>query len=158
MAEIIAEVPKRSRNSRKALKEKNTSTNEALDNSILPAKVTDSSVTPNPALTDGVVSENHDSVSQPKRGGKAASKKQQPKPSYEKELLEMQEMMQKLQLEKEKTEELLKAKDEILKQREEELENRGREQEKLQLELKKLHKFKEFKPTMVIFFFFLISS
>jgi upstream-binding transcription factor len=64
----------------------------------------------------------------------------------------MQEKMEQLRLEKEKTEELLKAKDEILKQKDEELENRGKEQEKLQVELKKLQKLKEFKPTMVSFF------
>ncbi|CAL8991021.1 unnamed protein product [Prunus brigantina] len=49
---------------------------------------------------------------------------------------------------KEKTEELLKEKDEILKLKEEELETKGREQDKLQMELKKLQKLKEFKPTM----------
>ena len=54
-----------------------------------------------------------------------------------------------MRLEKEKTEELLKTKDDILKKKEEELLERGREQEKLQMELKKLQKLKEFKPTMV---------
>ncbi|KAK7399123.1 hypothetical protein VNO78_10299 [Psophocarpus tetragonolobus] len=64
--------------------------------------------------------------------GNVPSKKQQQ--SFEKELLEMQEMLQQMRLEKEKTEELLKAKDEALKQKDQ--------------ELKKLHKLKEFKPTM----------
>ncbi|XP_020224365.1 high mobility group B protein 13 [Cajanus cajan] len=54
--------------------------------------------------------------------------------SFEKELLHMQEMLQKMRLEKEHTEELLKAKDEALKQKEQ--------------ELKKLQKLKEFKPTL----------
>lgn len=60
----------------------------------------------------------------------------------------MQEKLQQLRLEKEKTEETLKARDEMLKLKEEELETRGKEQEKLQMELKKLQKMKEFKPTM----------
>lgn len=119
----VAEVPpKRSRGGRKALKEKTPSTNEA---NIIAGKVSESSASP--------ISKNQQSKQQ----------------SFEKDLLEMQEKMQLLRLEKEKTEELLKARDELLKQKEEELENRGREQEKLQVELKKLQKLKEFKPTMV---------
>ncbi|KAL2342691.1 hypothetical protein Fmac_003976 [Flemingia macrophylla] len=54
--------------------------------------------------------------------------------NFEKELLEMQEMLQQMRIEKEKTEELLKAKDEALKHKDE--------------ELKKLQKLKEFKPTL----------
>ena len=68
--------------------------------------------------------------------------------SFERDLQEMQEKLEQLRLEKEKTEELLKARDEMLKIKEEELETRGREQEKLQMELKKLQKLKEFKPTV----------
>ncbi|XP_057421825.1 high mobility group B protein 6-like [Lotus japonicus] len=118
----VAEVPpKRSRGGRKALKEKTPSTNEA---NIIAGKVSESSASP--------ISKNQQSKQQ----------------SFEKDLLEMQEKMQQMRLEKEKTEELLKARDELLKQKEEELENRGREQEKLQVELKKLQKLKEFKPTM----------
>ncbi|KAL6553678.1 hypothetical protein OROGR_007520 [Orobanche gracilis] len=52
----------------------------------------------------------------------------------------MQEKFDKLRLEKEQTEEMLKVK-------QEELETRDREQEKLKIELKKLQKMKEFKPT-----------
>ncbi|RVW45413.1 High mobility group B protein 13 [Vitis vinifera] len=68
--------------------------------------------------------------------------------SFERDLQEMQEKLEQLRLEKEKTEELLKARDEMLKIKEEELETRGREQEKLQMELKKLQKLKKFKPTV----------
>lgn len=151
MADVSAEVPshadqvpaKRSR-SRRALKDKNPSTNEA---TVVAKKVSESS-TPPISMESESGKENHQSVSQPK--GRAASRKQS-KQSFEKDLLEMQEMLQKLRLEKEKTEELLKAKDEILKQKDEELDERGREQEKLQMELKKLQKLKEFKPTMVSF-------
>ncbi|KAL5052880.1 hypothetical protein RYX36_033562 [Vicia faba] len=115
MADTVAEIPiptKKSRGSRKALKEKTPSASDA---NIIAAE--------------------------PK--GKAASKKQQqPKQqSFEQELLEMQEKLKQLRLEKEKT-------DELLKQKDEELENRGKEQEKLQIELKKLQKLKEFKPIM----------
>ncbi|GMY30496.1 high mobility group B protein 6-like [Fagus crenata] len=162
MAETVAEMPinaiptKRARNSRKALKEKTPSTNEA---NIIAGKVSPSPIPlPSPAANDQE-KENHESLSQPrsspKKGKAAASKKQskqqqqqQQQLSFEKDLLEMQEQMQQLRLEKEKTEEQLKAKDEILKQKEEELETRGRQQEKLQMELKKLQKLKEFKPTV----------
>ncbi|XP_073224062.1 uncharacterized protein [Cicer arietinum] len=67
--------------------------------------------------------------------------------SFEQDLLDMLEKLQQLRLEKEKTDELLKAKDEILKQKDEELQNSGKEQENLQIEFKKLQKLKEFKPT-----------
>ena len=163
MAETVAvmpidTVPTKKRSTRRALKEKTPSTNEA---NILAGKVSPSLVPPPPA--NDPEKENHESLSQPrtspKKGKARASKKQtkqqqkqQPEQdSFEKDLLEMQEKLQKLRLEKEKTEELLKAKDEILKQKEEELETRGRQQEKLQTELKKLQKLKEFKPTVVSF-------
>ena len=163
MAETVAvmpidTVPTKKRSTRRALKEKTPSTNEA---NILAGKVSPSLVPPPPA--NDPEKENHESLSQPrtspKKGKARASKKQtkqqqkqQPEQdSFEKDLLEMQERLQKLRLEKEKTEELLKAKDEILKQKEEELETRGRQQEKLQTELKKLQKLKEFKPTVVSF-------
>ncbi|KAK1286234.1 High mobility group B protein 6 [Acorus calamus] len=61
--------------------------------------------------------------------------------SFEEELQEMQQRLEQLRLEKEKTEDLLKEKDEMLKVK-------GEEQERLQAELKKLHKIKEFKPTL----------
>lgn len=64
----------------------------------------------------------------------------------------MQEQLQKLKLEKEQTEEALKAREDSLKQKEEELETKDREQEKLKIELKKLQKVKEFKPTVVSHF------
>jgi upstream-binding transcription factor len=129
MADVVAEIPtEKSRGTRKALKEKKTSS------------INDVNIVAN----ESTISPLSENLSQPKKG-KAASKKQQQQPkqqSFEQDLLEMQE----------KTEELLKAKDEILKQKDEELENRGKEQEKLQVELKKLQKLKEFKPTMVSFF------
>uniref|UniRef100_A0A1J3I9J5 High mobility group B protein 6 n=2 Tax=Noccaea caerulescens TaxID=107243 RepID=A0A1J3I9J5_NOCCA len=68
--------------------------------------------------------------------------------SFEQDLLEMQAMLEKMKIEKDKTEELLKEKDEILRKKEEELESRDAEQEKLKVELKKLQKMKEFKPNM----------
>ncbi|KHN16752.1 High mobility group B protein 6 [Glycine soja] len=125
---VVAEVPTKRGRGRRALKEKTPSTNDA--NIIIATPISPSS-------------EKAAQVVPSKK--KQDSKKQQ---SFEKELLEMQEMLQQMRLEKEKTEELLKVKDEALKLKEEELENRGREQEKLQTELKKLQKLKEFKPTM----------
>ncbi|WVZ26107.1 hypothetical protein V8G54_004651 [Vigna mungo] len=124
MGDTVVPVATKRGRGRKVLKDKTPSTNEA---NIIAGKVSESSVTPiSPS-------------------SKQDSKKEQ---SFEKELLQMQEMLQQMRLDKEKTEELLKAKDEALKQKDEELENRGREQEKLQVELKKLQKLKEFKPTM----------
>ncbi|KAJ7952121.1 high mobility group B protein 6-like [Quillaja saponaria] len=103
---------------------------------------------PSPTLilppTNDNEKENHESLSQPRslpNKRKAASKKQTKK-SFEKGSQEMQEKLQQMCLEKQKTEEVLNAKDEMLMQREEELETRSKEQEKLQMELK------EFKPTM----------
>lgn len=137
-------VPAKKSRSRKALKEKNPSTNDAnilagkssSDPLDMPASIPDSDPT----------KENHDSLSQPrsekkKSKPKSKAKKAEESNSFEKELQEMQEMLEKLKIEKEKTEEMLKEKDEILKKREE-------EQQKLQMEFKKLQKMKEFKPTM----------
>ncbi|GAV63553.1 HMG_box domain-containing protein [Cephalotus follicularis] len=131
---------KKPRNNRRALKQKNSSPNEA---KIMVQK--QPSPTPVPPPTND---ENHETLSQPAsfpkkakatRASKAA--KNQQKTSFEKELEEMQEMLKKMMIEKEKTEELLKETDEKLKVKEEELESKERE-------LKKLQKMKEFKPTM----------
>ncbi|KAA8528259.1 hypothetical protein F0562_035490 [Nyssa sinensis] len=133
---------------RKALKQKKASSNEV---NILAGTISQSSPTPiAPPVDDSAGKENHESLSQPRaaRKTKAALKSKQPQQSFEKELLEMQEKLQQLRLEKEKTDELLKARDDMLKLKEEELATRGREQDKLQMELKKLQKLKEFKPTM----------
>lgn len=113
MATVANPAPaKKSRNSRKALKQKN----EIVESPLLsPAK------------------------------GKETK-------SYEKDLMEMQAMLEKMKIEKEKTEDLLKEKDEILRKKEEELETRDVEQEKLKVELKKLQKMKEFKPNMTLAF------
>lgn len=90
----------------------------------------------------------------PKNAKKEQSKSSSAgKNSFEDELLQLQGRLQQLQLEKEKTEELLKQRDELLKQKDEEIENRGKEHEKLQGELKKIQKLKQFKPTMVKFCF-----
>lgn len=159
MADIAtAEMPntRKARTSRKALKAKTPSTNEA---NILAGTVSEAAA-PSPIPTDPA--KNHQSLSQPrtspkkatkasKKQSKAAKEKETAQSSFEKDLQEMEEKLQALRLEKEKTEELLKEKDEILKLKEEELESKGREQDKLQMELKKLQKSKEFKPTMVRF-------
>ncbi|KAK8325044.1 hypothetical protein V6Z11_A11G022500 [Gossypium hirsutum] len=152
---VVVDVPRKSRNNgRKALKQKNssssssttTTTNEA---NILAQKLSQQlspTQAPSPMKSDPS-KENHDGLSQSLKG-KAAGKGKQSKKSFEKDLQEMQDMLQKLRIEKEKTEELLKEKDEMLKMKDEEIENKGKEQEKLQLELKKLQKMKEFKPNM----------
>ncbi|KAB5531718.1 hypothetical protein DKX38_018388 [Salix brachista] len=58
--------------------------------------------------------------------------------SFEKDFQEMQEMMQQLKFEKEKTEVLLKEKDEILKAKDDEIEMKGKEHEKMKSEFQKL--------------------
>ncbi|TQD80265.1 hypothetical protein C1H46_034163 [Malus baccata] len=97
-----------------------------------------SDATPSPIQTPSDINptkENHASLSQtrtsPKKAAKAATSKKQAKQkktqpsSFEKELEEMQEKLQAMKLEKEKTLELLKEKDEILKTKEEDLAMKG---------------------------------
>ncbi|XP_057521584.1 high mobility group B protein 13-like [Amaranthus tricolor] len=138
-------IPAKKGKSRKALKEKNPSTNEA---NILAAKSTDQFDVPSIEPKSDLGKENLENLSHSrseKRKSKAKSKTKRVEVSndFEKDLQEMQEMLEKLKIEKEKTEEMLKEKDQILKKKEE-------EQQKLQLELKKLQKMKEFKPTMTL--------
>ncbi|CAN6555888.1 unnamed protein product [Malus baccata var. baccata] len=145
------------RASRRALEDKNPSGNAA---NILAGKVLDAAPSPIQTPWDSnPEKENHASLSQtrtsPKKSAKVAASKKQAKQkktqssSFEKELEEMQENLQAMKLEKEKTLELLKEKNEILKTKEEDLAMKGREQDKLQMELKKLQKLKEFKPTVM---------
>ncbi|KAK9103825.1 hypothetical protein Sjap_021079 [Stephania japonica] len=126
-------VPKKGR-SRKALKAKNSS-NEA---NILAGKAASS-----PLVPSGEILKQQETAFSPKTKKPSTKGK-----DFEKELQEMQEKLELLRLEKARTDDLLKTRDEMLKQREEELQTRGKEQVKLQLELKKLQKLKEFKPTM----------
>ncbi|KAK8484233.1 hypothetical protein V6N12_029123 [Hibiscus sabdariffa] len=147
---VVVDVPKKSKNNgRKALKQKNPSANDA---NILAQKLSPAPPVPSPMEADDLSKENSRALTSPKKGKAPSAKAKQSKQSFEKELQEMQDMLQKLRIEKEKTEELLKEKDEMLKLKEEEIQNKGKEQEKLQMELKKLQKMKEFKPTMVLFF------
>ena len=165
MAETVVEIPmavpiKKARTSRKALKEKSSSTNKA---NILAGQISESSPAPVSTPPEDAAKENHESLSQPLSGKKKSKgaqkgKKSKESQSFERDLQEMQEKLGQLRLEKEKTEGLLKARDEMLKIKEEELETRGREQEKLQMELKKLQKLKEFKPTVVRFLDFFLHS
>lgn len=135
-------VPTKKARSRKALKPKTPSSN---DTNILPVPVSQSSS----PIIESVGKENE------KKGKKATKGVSKTKPqdgnnSFEKEFEEMQKKLEQMTLEKPKTEEMLKEREEMLKVKEEELVTRGREQEKLQMELKKLGKMKEFKPTVVI--------
>ncbi|XP_027181233.1 high mobility group B protein 13-like isoform X1 [Coffea eugenioides] len=137
--------PTKKGRSRRALKQKTPSSSEA---NIVAGTVPQPSPVAPPS-ENCPTKENHKSLSsqlspqkKSKRGASKASK-QQPELSFEKELLEMQERFEKLRLEKQQTEELLKVKEEALKQNEE-------EKEKLHVELKKLQKVKEFKPTMTL--------
>ncbi|KAL6502407.1 hypothetical protein OROHE_024685 [Orobanche hederae] len=132
---VIAEPAKTKKGKpRKALKQKNPSSSEA--NIIAGASP---AAAPPPQISTG--KENHECLSHKntKKGGKQQQHASEVS-SFEKELQEMQEKLEKLRLEKEQTEEMLKVK-------QEELETRDREQEKLKIELKRLQKMKEFKPT-----------
>ncbi|GAY39257.1 hypothetical protein CUMW_042960 [Citrus unshiu] len=144
----MAVEPSNKPRSRRALKPKNSLANEA----VVMAQTPSQSPIPNPPDA-GLSKENHESLSQPKKAaakGKAKQATKKQDTSFDKDLQEMQEMLEKMKLEKEKTEELLKEKDEMLKMKEEELEVQGKEQEKLHMELKKLQKMKEFKPNMTL--------
>ncbi|CAM8898743.1 unnamed protein product [Rhodiola kirilowii] len=125
---------KRRNNTRKPLAQKNAVSNvqpspaKAIDS--IPAKEVIPDVQPSPKVAK-----------------QTKASKQTESSSIEKDLLEMQEKLEQLRLEKEKTELLLKEKYEILKTKEEELEARGKKQDKLEVELKKQQKLKDFKPT-----------
>nr|ADE77169.1 unknown [Picea sitchensis] len=68
--------------------------------------------------------------------------------SLEEELEAVRVRLQKLNMEKEKTDKLLEERDALLKEKEAELQLKAKAQEKLQLELKKLQKLKGFNPVM----------
>nr|GMD67479.1 high mobility group B protein 6-like isoform X1 [Ipomoea batatas] len=137
MADVAAAdaIPAKKGKSRKALKNRKASSSEA---NIMAASVSDAPVATIPA-GESAEKENHEGLC-PKNSKKEA-KKQTEESSFEKEILEMQEKLQQLKIEKEQSEELLKAKEEMLIQKE-------KEQEKLQTELKKLQKINEFKPNL----------
>ncbi|KAL7159950.1 hypothetical protein ABFS83_01G062500 [Erythranthe nasuta] len=148
MPTVADPAPTKKARSRKALKQKTASTNEA---NVVAETLAESSPAAALLPEDIAGKENHESLSKKTKKGAAKGKKQQPPSevsSFEKELQEMQEQLEKLKIEKEQTEEALKAREETLKQKEEEIETRDREQEKLKIELKKLQKMKEFKPTV----------
>ncbi|KAK1616841.1 hypothetical protein QYE76_022358 [Lolium multiflorum] len=85
------------------------------------------------------------STQKAKKGGRG---KAAAAPSMADELTELQGMMEKLRLEKEKAEEMVRERDEVIRKKEEEIETKGKQQERLQAELKKMQRIKEFKPTM----------
>ncbi|CAH9106640.1 unnamed protein product [Cuscuta europaea] len=134
-------VPEKKENSRKALKPQRPSSSEAnIMAGVLVSDLTDSAF----PSGNNAEKENHESFlrKNPKKGvGASKAKKQKEDSSFEKAFYEMQEKLEKLKIEKEHTEELLKARDEMILQKE-------KEQEKLQSELKKLQKTKEFKPIL----------
>ncbi|XP_063939559.1 high mobility group B protein 6 [Daucus carota subsp. sativus] len=133
-------VPTKKGRSRKALKPKTPSSNET---NILPVPVSQASPVKK-AMTESTGKEN-----EKKKTKKKAAKEAKPQEGdFEKMFEEMQKKLEQMTLEKAKTEEMLKEREEALRRKEEELETRGREQEKLQIEIKKLGKMKEFKPTV----------
>lgn len=137
-------VPTKKGRSRKALKPKPSSSN---DTNILSAPV--SQLSPVKKASETII-ESTGKENEKKAKKKATKGAKVQESNFEKEFEEMQKKLEKMTLEKEKTEEMLKEKEEALRIKEEELETRGREQEKLQMEIKKLGKMKEFKPTVVI--------
>ncbi|KAG2657562.1 hypothetical protein PVAP13_1KG205300 [Panicum virgatum] len=64
------------------------------------------------------------------------------------DVAELQGMLERLRLEKEKAEEMVRERDEVIRKKEEEIETKGKEQERLQAELRKVQRAKEFKPTV----------
>ncbi|KAF3773817.1 High mobility group B protein 13 [Nymphaea thermarum] len=140
MASILADqqsanLPKKSRKPLKARKNPENEDNIMVGNACEPSPVGLSSI----PIAD---KEN------PKHGARK-SKKNNPE-SLAVELQKLQEKLERLSLEKQRAEELLKERDALLKQKEEELEIRGKDQERLQIEIKKLQKLKEFKPNVAL--------
>ncbi|WVZ77004.1 hypothetical protein U9M48_024909 [Paspalum notatum var. saurae] len=64
------------------------------------------------------------------------------------DVAELQGMLERLRLEKEKAEEMVRERDEVIRKKEEEIETRDKEQGRLQAELRKVQRSKEFKPTV----------
>jgi len=65
------------------------------------------------------------------------------------DVAELQGMLERLRLDKEKAEEMVRERYEVIRKKEEEIETKGKEQERLQAELRKVQRAKEFKPTVV---------
>lgn len=65
------------------------------------------------------------------------------------DVAELQGMLERLRLEKEKAEEMVRERDEVIRKKEEEIETKEKEQGRLQAELRKVQRAKEFKPTVV---------
>ncbi|XP_044967830.1 high mobility group B protein 6-like [Hordeum vulgare subsp. vulgare] len=83
-----------------------------------------------------------------KRASSKGGKAKDAAPSMSDELTELQGMLERLRLEKEKAEEMVRERDEVIRKKEEELETKGKQQERLQAELKKMQRVKVFEPTM----------
>jgi len=83
----------------------------------------------------------------PARSGKA--KAAAAAPAVVDDVAELQGMLERLRLEKEKAEEMVRERDEVIRKKEEEIETRDKEQGRLQAELRKVQRAKEFKPTVV---------
>ncbi|CAN6278185.1 unnamed protein product [Urochloa humidicola] len=64
------------------------------------------------------------------------------------DVAELQGMLERLRLEKEKAEEMVRERDEVIRKKEVEIETKEKEQERLQAELRKVQRAKEFKPTV----------
>nr|XP_043624873.1 high mobility group B protein 13-like [Erigeron canadensis] len=109
--------------------------------------VTGSISQPSLILQNSAGKENVDPLSQNKslktKKSSKSKKPIQPEVTFEKEFQEMQVKLEKMTLEKQQVEEMLKLK-------EQELESCNEEQKKVKLELKKLQKMKEFKPTVTL--------
>ncbi|KAM3389528.1 hypothetical protein ACQJBY_011585 [Aegilops geniculata] len=88
------------------------------------------------------------STQKAKRATSKRGKAKAAAPSMADELTELQGMLERLRLEKEKAEEMVRERDEVIRQKEEEIETKGKQQERLQAELKKMQRVKVFEPTM----------
>ncbi|KAG2649971.1 hypothetical protein PVAP13_1NG181200 [Panicum virgatum] len=80
----------------------------------------------------------------PARSGKAAKAAA----AVVDDVAELQGMLERLRLEKEKAEEMVRERDEVIRKKEEEIETKEKERERLQAELRKVQRAKEFKPTV----------
>uniref|UniRef100_A0ACD5ZNU9 Uncharacterized protein n=1 Tax=Avena sativa TaxID=4498 RepID=A0ACD5ZNU9_AVESA len=113
-----------------------------------PAKVLDINATTRVSAGKADAAAAPASAQKAKRAPSKSGKAKAVAPSMADELTELQGMLERLRLEKEKAEEMVRERDEVIRKKEEEIETKGKQQQRLQAELKKMQRVKEFKPTM----------
>jgi upstream-binding transcription factor len=113
------------------------------------ATVLDNEANISAGKSDAVHSSAQKAKRAPSRRSKAKAAAASPVAAPADEMAELQGMLERLRLEKEKAEEMVRERDEVIRRKEEEIVTREKEQGRLQAELRKVQRAKEFKPTLV---------